>query len=158
MRRKSTNARIFPLLLVGFGALLLLGSVIVYFNSAQDASLVEIPTQTAAMAPYPQVKRVSLSDAKAAFDIGNAIFIDTRGEPYYSQGHIPGSLSITDSEILSNLDQFSQDDWIITYCTAPAEESSARVAQLLLDNGFSKAMPLQGGLEVWAAAGYPLEK
>ncbi len=117
MRRKSTNARIFPLLLVGFGALLLLGSVVVYFNSSEDVSSVEIPTQTAVILPYPQVKRVSLSDAKAAYDIGNAIFIDTRGEPYYSQGHIPGSLSITDSEILSFLDQFSPEDWIITYCT-----------------------------------------
>lgn len=117
MRRKPTNARIFPLLLVGFGVLLLLGSVIVYFNSSDNSTSVEAPTQTVAIVPYPQVKRVSLIDAKAAYDIGNAIFIDTRGEPNYSQGHIPGSLSITDSEILSYLDQFSPEDWIITYCT-----------------------------------------
>jgi rhodanese-related sulfurtransferase len=32
------------------------------------------------------------------------------------------------------------------------------VAQILLDEGFPKAMPLQGGLEVWVKAGYPIEK
>jgi rhodanese-related sulfurtransferase len=32
------------------------------------------------------------------------------------------------------------------------------VAQTLMDQGFSKVMALKGGLEVWAEAGYPLEK
>jgi rhodanese-related sulfurtransferase len=32
------------------------------------------------------------------------------------------------------------------------------VAQILEEEGFSMAMALQGGLQVWMAAGYPLEK
>lgn len=117
MKYKSSNRKILPLLMVIMGTLLLLGSVIVYMNIPGDSATVVTPTQTTAVIPYPRVNRVSLTDAKAAHDLGNAKFIDTRGEPYYSQGHIPGALSITDAEILDQLDQFSANDWIITYCT-----------------------------------------
>jgi rhodanese-related sulfurtransferase len=47
--------------------------------------------------------------------------------------------------------------WIITYCTWPAEESSARAARMLLDNGFKKVTPILGGYRAWEKAGYPVE-
>lgn len=117
MKRKSPNKKIFPILMVALGSLLLLGSVIVFINIPPEETIIATPTQSTVSIPYSRVNRVSLIDAKAAYDLGNAKFIDTRGEPYYSEGHIPGALSITDTEILNKLDQFSPSDWIITYCT-----------------------------------------
>jgi rhodanese-related sulfurtransferase len=38
------------------------------------------------------------------------------------------------------------------------EESSARVAQLLLDHGFYSVNALRGGLDAWINAGYPVDK
>jgi rhodanese-related sulfurtransferase len=29
---------------------------------------------------------------------------------------------------------------------------------LLIDKGYTKVMPIQGGLDAWIQAGYPLEK
>lgn len=69
------------------------------------------------MIPFPSVPRISLADAKAAHELGNAIFMDVRGEPWYSNGHIQGAVSVPESEVEAFLDQFAPQDWIITYCT-----------------------------------------
>jgi hypothetical protein len=74
-------------------------------------------TQEALRIPYPEVARISASEAKAAFDSGQAVFIDTRGEPYFSTGHIPGSIPMTSTEAPSRLGELNPNDWIITYCT-----------------------------------------
>lgn len=117
MGNNSTNKKIVPLLLVGLGTLMLLGAIIVFVNNENPSPTKDIPTQSSLNIPYPDVMRVSLTDAKAAFDRGIVKFVDTRGEPYFSQGHIPGALSIPEDEVMIHLDQLSQDDWIITYCT-----------------------------------------
>ena len=53
----------------------------------------------------------------AAYDLEQAVFIDTRGDPYFSQGHIPGAISMTEDEVLSRLSDLDPNAWIITYCT-----------------------------------------
>jgi len=67
--------------------------------------------------PYPELKRVSLTDAKAAFDLKAAVFIDVRGDPYYSENHVPGSISMTNDEMSSRMGELDKNAWIITYCT-----------------------------------------
>jgi 3-mercaptopyruvate sulfurtransferase SseA len=117
MKKKAPNRKILPLLMVVLGSLMLLGSLVVLYNIPETVGVTPTPTQAQLIIPYPQVNRISLGDAKAAYDLGDVIFIDTRGDDAFSQGHIPGAFSITDGEILSELNQFSPDDWIITYCT-----------------------------------------
>jgi rhodanese-related sulfurtransferase len=58
-----------------------------------------------------------VGDAKAALEIQNAIFLDPRGEPFYSEGHIPGAISIPEDELEARLGELDPDAWIITYCT-----------------------------------------
>ncbi len=67
--------------------------------------------------PYPEVPRVSLADAKAAFDAGNAVFVDVRSASDYASEHISGALSIPESEMPTRLTELNPQDWIITYCT-----------------------------------------
>jgi rhodanese-related sulfurtransferase len=47
---------------------------------------------------------------------------------------------------------------IILYCTCPSEATAARVAKLLMNQGFKKVRPLYGGLDAWVAAGYAVER
>ena len=94
----------------------MLGSVY-WFVSAKGDELVISTSEQTMRIPHPEIARISVQDAKAAFDSNAAIFIDTRGEPYYSQGHIPGALSITEDELSNRLDDIRSADWIITYCT-----------------------------------------
>jgi hypothetical protein len=63
------------------------------------------------------VPRVKLRDAKAAFDTGEAVFIDVRSRITYQISHIPGALSIEIPEIEEATADFDRDGLYITYCT-----------------------------------------
>ena len=68
-------------------------------------------------ATYPEIPRVSLEQAKTAFDAGSALFIDVRGENAYAVAHIPGALNIQLADLESRLTDLDPSRWIITYCT-----------------------------------------
>jgi Rhodanese-like domain len=62
-------------------------------------SFTEGSCQSAQIAPYSkyatdaEVPRISLEDAKKAFDAGTAFIIDARGDMQWDQEHIAGSMS-----------------------------------------------------------------
>jgi hypothetical protein len=81
-----------------------------------------VPTEPAPLIGEPQIPsseipRVSLEDAKAAFDSGGAVFVDVRAQASWQESHIARALSIPVNEIETRLDELSPDQWIITYCT-----------------------------------------
>ena len=80
----------------------------------QDLS--SLPTSPVGI-PYPEIPRVSLEDAKAAFDSGTAVFVDVRGESSFAQSHIPGAISMTEADLPDHMDDLDRSSWIITYCT-----------------------------------------
>jgi hypothetical protein len=63
------------------------------------------------------VPRVKLIEAKAAFDAGDAIFIDVRSRIKYDISHIPGALSIEIPEIEEETVNLDREGLYITYCT-----------------------------------------
>lgn len=153
---KQQNRAMFPIILVVAGLLLLVGAVVsvLLLNSPGDQLTVEDPSQEGS---YPQVSRVDLAQAKSAYDSGTAVFVDVRDQVYYDNGHIPGAISIPLGEIEDRLDEIDPNDWIILYCTWPNEETSARAASILTENGYQRANPVLGGLQSWSEAGYPIE-
>jgi len=112
----KSNTAFFPLIMIVVGVVFLLGSVAWLLSTNNTESTIG-NSALPQINPYPDIPRITLSDAKAAFDLNNAVFIDTRGESYFSQGHIPGALSITEDQIGNRMDEFDPDAWIITYCT-----------------------------------------
>jgi 3-mercaptopyruvate sulfurtransferase SseA len=66
-----------------------------------------------------EVPRVSLEDARAAVESGDAIVVDVRSDAAYAVSHIPKAINIPLSEIESNPTglNLDKDQWIITYCT-----------------------------------------
>ena len=102
----------FPLMLIGAGVLLILaGFAWVFLN--QPAT----PERTATPALVSEVERVSLTDAKRAFDAGSAIFVDVRDSSSYSSAHIPGAILIPVNELTTQLNELNPTSWVITYCT-----------------------------------------
>ncbi|MFC3106385.1 DedA family protein/thiosulfate sulfurtransferase GlpE [Undibacterium arcticum] len=71
---------------------------------------------------------------------------------------IPGALPVTIGEVDAQIGHLPTDSEIILYCTCPNEESAARAAKILIDRGYTRVRPLQGGLEAWVDAGYMLEE
>jgi 3-mercaptopyruvate sulfurtransferase SseA len=64
-----------------------------------------------------QVARVSLADAKNAYDNKLAIFVDARFKAEYETSHIKGALYFGDFELQAASPNFDKGQWIITYCT-----------------------------------------
>jgi 3-mercaptopyruvate sulfurtransferase SseA len=83
--------------------------------------VVSAQTQTQTNLPQTEadVPRVSVEDAKAAFDSGEAVIVDVRSAEAYAEAHIAGALSIPLNNIEFNPSgvALNKNQWIITYCT-----------------------------------------
>jgi predicted sulfurtransferase len=61
--------------------------------------------------------RISLEDAKKAFDSGEAIFIDTRSDASFKNEHVKGAINITSSDFEDKYKNVPKDKKIIVYCS-----------------------------------------
>jgi 3-mercaptopyruvate sulfurtransferase SseA len=81
------------------------------------------PTQTEPeqRSPFTEagVPRVTVEEAKAALDSGEAVIVDVRSADSYVAGHIVGAINIPLTEFENNIANvpLAKDQWIITYCT-----------------------------------------
>ena len=67
--------------------------------------------------PLANVPRISLADAKKAFDEGNTVFVDTRAEVQYKAEHVKGSINIPAEAFQTRYKEVPKDKKIITYCS-----------------------------------------
>jgi rhodanese-related sulfurtransferase len=75
---------------------------------------------------------------------------------------IPGALTLDQAaEAAAGLDarlrELPKDRDIVFYCSCPNEASAAQVAKKLIELGYTRVRPLQGGLDAWLAAGHQVE-
>ena len=117
MAPNKQKTRKSPVLLIVLGAVLLLAAIITLvlqsLANPAPAVVVPAPDETA----IAGVERVTLEEAKAAFDKGEAVFVDVRGIGGYQAGHVPGAVLIPINDVESRLGELDPNDWIITYCT-----------------------------------------
>jgi hypothetical protein len=66
-----------------------------------------------------EVPRISVEEARTAFESGAAIMVDVRDPGAFDESHIAGASSVPLEEIEQNLTGLTLDkeQWIITYCT-----------------------------------------
>ena len=80
-------------------------------NTAKTSS-VSTPVES-----VDNIPRISLADAKKAFDEGNAVFVDTRAEAQYKQEHVKGAINIPAEAFQTRYAEVPKDKQIITYCS-----------------------------------------
>jgi membrane protein DedA with SNARE-associated domain/rhodanese-related sulfurtransferase len=104
-----------------------------------------------------RMARISVAELYGLIQSGAApLIIDVRSptaralEPHW----IPGALHISLPDVDVHMRDLPRDRDIILYCTCPSEASAARVARVLMNQGFKRVRPLHGGLDAWRAAGY----
>ena len=110
-KRKQKQRSLAPLYLIIAGVVVLLG-VLIWAAASRPSGLSSNPN-----APYPNIPRVSLRDAKAAFDQKTAVFVDVRDADSFAAGHIPGAINIPLGEVPTRAAELDPNAWIITYCT-----------------------------------------
>jgi 3-mercaptopyruvate sulfurtransferase SseA len=67
--------------------------------------------------PAEEVPRISLADAKKAFDDGTGYFIDARPADAYNDEHIKGAVNITYDKLDAHLKDLKTKQKIIVYCS-----------------------------------------
>jgi 3-mercaptopyruvate sulfurtransferase SseA len=96
-------------------ALLALGVV----TACQHAALQTMNTNAKASpsATPEEAKRITLADAKAAYDGGGALFVDTRPEDAYKREHIKSAINIPAGAVDQRYTELPKDKQIVFYCS-----------------------------------------
>ncbi|HEX9982049.1 MAG TPA: rhodanese-like domain-containing protein [Thermoanaerobaculia bacterium] len=100
------------------------------------------------------VPRISVAEAHALQEKGEAVFVDVRGSVPFELGHIQGAVSMPLGLINQRAGELAQDKTIITYCSCRSEESSLEAGAALRKLGFTKVAALTGGYPAWKTAGH----
>ena len=89
----------------------------------------------------------------------NPVLLDVRTKTDFETSplKLPGSTRLAPEEAERAPINFEPQQMIITYCTSPEEQQSARVAQILRQRGFKTVRILKGGLGGWTNARLPVE-
>jgi hypothetical protein len=112
---KTAGRSIMPIVMMVVGLILILGAGIWYISTISNTSP-DAPEQAPEVVDnYPDIPRVSVADAKAAHDMGSAVFLDVRDGSEYALGHIPGAVSIPLTELSARMNELEPSAWIIPY-------------------------------------------
>jgi rhodanese-related sulfurtransferase len=103
------------------------------------------------------VAEINPADLKSKLD-GDArlVVLDVRSPEEYAQdGHIAGSLLIPLPELAQRMSEIPSDQPIACICRSG--NRSLQACDLLAQQGFTNLSNVQGGMQAWARAGYPVE-
>ncbi len=109
--RKQKRNDMLPLLLIGVGVALVVGVLVWQATRSVQTAIPSTAAQTA------NTERITLAQAKAAFDNNEAVFLDVRDSGSFAAGHIPGSVNIPLALLENRANELDPNQWIITYCT-----------------------------------------
>jgi len=103
--------------------------------------------------------RITPADLRRRMDLGEPFYVVDLRHPMTaaSDGRsFPGSLHLTPEQVMDHRDQIPTDRDVVLFCDCPREAAAAQVAVRLRDFGFMRVYPLEGGLDAWQRAGFPL--
>lgn len=105
-----------------------------------------------------------IPDAAAAQRLhasGKVVFVDSRSNADYREGHIPGAVSLPVGEFERRIDAFQArydpGDPLVTYCSGRSCQDSHILAQRLFEAGYENVSVFSDGYPGWTTEGYPIE-
>ena len=106
-----------------------------------------------------RMDRVDVEELRALMDAERAArVIDVRSPMSQAlTGRIPGAITVDPKNMRVDLLAIEPESEVIVYCACPNEYTAAKVAKALLQHGFKRVRPLQGGIDAWIAAGHRVE-
>jgi rhodanese-related sulfurtransferase len=87
-------------------------------------------------------------------EMANWIILDVRPETLYASGHIPGSINVPFTNVVSDMNAVPSDRQIAVVCTY--DTNSALSVAMLRVFGERNAWIVQGGIPAWQEAGKEL--
>jgi len=89
------------------------------------------------------------------------LFVDTRNEAAFNEGHIPGArnMNLGDLEDSRTLNSMRQFNTIVVYGRNPGDPgASGFTKRLLAERRMGRVLHFAGGIESWQRAGYPVNR
>lgn len=87
--------------------------------------------------------------------LAGAFFLDVRSQEEWNEGHVPKSIVIPLDELPSRIDEIPTDADVVVICQSGIRSQEG--VDVLLAAGFEQVSCLDGGINAWENAGYPLE-
>ena len=91
--------------------------------NSKEAVISQLPTTSAQQSPTPKVnpadeaKRITAEELHKLWDKKDVLVVDTRSEPDFKTGHIPGAISVPANEVAAKVDELPRNKMIVAYCT-----------------------------------------
>jgi rhodanese-related sulfurtransferase len=105
-----------------------------------------------------QMERISVDRLRQMMQEKAPAILDVRPEVIQSMtSRIPGARLISLDRIAEGIADLTPSDEIVVYCSCPNEATAATLTRELWERGFRNARPLQGGIDAWTRAGFPVE-
>jgi membrane protein DedA with SNARE-associated domain/rhodanese-related sulfurtransferase len=107
-----------------------------------------------------RMARISVGELRGLMAAGaDPVILDVRSAAarLVDGRRIPGARAVDMQTPEAQLRGVPKVSEIVVYCSCPSEASAARVARLLMDHGFKRVRPLEGGIDAWETAGHEIE-
>ena len=101
--------------------------------------------------------RVSLDEAKAMLDSGNAIVIDVRQLDEWSGGRVAGAIHIPVDDILSRIGELPIDKDLLFICAAGVRSGLACEMAAAMNVDTDRLYNIEDGTPAWIQKNYPTE-
>jgi membrane protein DedA with SNARE-associated domain/rhodanese-related sulfurtransferase len=104
--------------------------------------------------------RITATELRGLFDGGKGpVVVDLRSAAARAEDgrSIPGSITMDYEELKMESPPLPRDREVIFYCNCPNDAGAAYAARKLIDLGYTRVRPLDGGLDAWVDAGYDVE-
>lgn len=101
-------------------------------------------------------ERIDVEKAKSMIEQGGIKLIDVREPQEWTQGRIPNATHIPLMTLMSQPRDLIPEEEVIFYCAEGVR--SALACEVAAAVGRKNIYNLEGGINAWAAKGYPVEK
>ena len=137
-------------------AILVLGAAALLAACSPAAPASSSPRAPAASAPAGSLQalpaEVSVAEALTLREAG-AYVLDVREPSEWAAGHIAGATLIPLGELASRVSEVPRDRQVVVVCRSGNRSAQGR--DVLLAAGHPSVTSMAGGMNDWAAAGYP---
>jgi rhodanese-related sulfurtransferase len=110
---------------------------------------------------FPSITFITLAEAEDYFMSGEAVFVDSRDNIEFRQGHVLNAVNVPHEtghpeNVWERLD-FPQDKPLVIYCDGSECQSSINLAKILHQRGFTALKVFFGGWAEWKESGLPTQ-
>lgn len=100
------------------------------------------------------IKKISVTELKQRLAGGACRLVDVREYPEYAEAHIHGAQLVPLGELKRNPRQAGDDGEVLVLCRSGRRATEA--AEVLQRTGGYEPVVVEGGIEAWKQAGYPV--